>query len=171
MYFYVNLSYSIKIHSIYFLFFLLILVFINATIFGNLAVLISSMNRKSAKFQDKLNSINSAIKNMKLPELIQHKVQDYITSTQSTLDHQQEMEVFMKIISPTLRLEVTRHIFSVVVRDNPIFTWEQYDLIIQFLWPQLFWPEDVIINQGDFSERIYFPKNIKFIIYWKSYNE
>ena len=129
--------------------------FINAIIFGNLAVLISSMNRKSAKFQNKLVSINSAMKNMKLLELIQHKVQDYITLTQSTLDHQQEMKVFMKLISPTLRLEVTRHIFSVVVRDNSIFTWEQHDLIIQFLWLQLYWPEDVIINQGDFSERMY----------------
>ena len=129
------------------------------------------MNRKSAKFQNKLDSINSAMKNIKLPELIQHKVQDYITSTQSTLDHQQEMEVFMKLISPTLRLEVTRHIFSVVVRDNPIFAWEQYDFIIQFLWPQLYWPENVIIYQSDFSERMYFLEHIKFIIYWKSYIE
>lgn len=137
---------------------LLICAIINANIFGNLAVLVSALNRKATKFQDKLDTVNTAMKNMKLPEETQKKVQNYIMSTQSTLDHQQEMDAFLKMISPSLRLEVTRHIFSMIVVKNPLFV-ENEDLIdylVRYLNTLLYLPEDVIINQGDTPDNLYF---------------
>ena len=50
---------------------LIVWAIINANIFGNLAVLISSMNRKSTLFQDKMDTVNTAMRNMKLPEVTQ----------------------------------------------------------------------------------------------------
>jgi hypothetical protein len=47
---------------------------INANIFGNMAVLITAINRKASRFQEQIDTANTAMKNMKLPEDIQKKV-------------------------------------------------------------------------------------------------
>jgi len=137
---------------------LLICAIINANIFGNLAVLVSALNRKSTKFQEKLDTVNTAMKNMKLPESTQKKVQNYIMSTQSTLDHQQEMDSFLKLISPSLRLEVTKHIFSMIVFKNSLFTENEdlVDYLVRYLNTLLFLPEDVIIKQGEKADNLFF---------------
>ncbi|CAI2379010.1 unnamed protein product [Moneuplotes crassus] len=72
---------------------LLICAIINANNFGNFAVLVSALNRKSTKFQEKLDTVNTATKNMKLPEETQKEVQNYIMSTQSTLEHRNKQNV------------------------------------------------------------------------------
>jgi CRP-like cAMP-binding protein len=146
---------------------LLICAIINANIFGNLAVLVSALNRKSTKFQEKLDTVNTAMKNMKLPEETQKKVQNYIMSTQSTLDHQQEMDSFLKLISPSLRLEVTKHIFSMIVVKNSLFK-ENDDLVdylVRYLNTLLYLPEDVIIKQGDKADNLYFLARGEIVIY------
>lgn len=40
---------------------------INANIFGNLSLIISDLNKKSAEFQGQIDTANTAMKNMKLP--------------------------------------------------------------------------------------------------------
>ena len=40
---------------------------INANIFGNMAIIISDLNKKSAEFQGQIDTANTAMKNMKLP--------------------------------------------------------------------------------------------------------
>jgi len=137
---------------------LLICAIINANIFGNLAVLVSALNRKSTKFQEKLDTVNTAMKNMKLPEETQKKVQNYIMSTQSTLDHQQEMDAFLKLISPSLRLEVTKHIFHTIVVKNDLFRENEdlVDYLVRYLNTLLYLPEDEIIKQGDKADHLYF---------------
>ena len=50
-----------------------------------MAVLLSAINRKAALFQEKLDTANTAMKNMKISSRLQGKVQHYITTTESTL--------------------------------------------------------------------------------------
>ena len=77
---------------------------VNANIFGNLAVLIQAMNLKQTQFQEKIDTANTAMKNMKLPDPTQKLVQTYIINTQSTLDNQTELDKFLGTISPSLRI-------------------------------------------------------------------
>jgi CRP-like cAMP-binding protein len=146
---------------------LLICAIINANIFGNLAVLVSALNRKATKFQDKLDTVNTAMKNMKLPEDTQKNVQNYIMSTQSTLDHQQEMDAFLKMISPSLRLEVTKHIFSMIVIKNPLFENNEdlIDYLVRYLNTLLYLPEDIIIKQGETPDNLYFLARGEVMVY------
>jgi len=60
---------------------------INANIFGNMALIISDLNKKSAEFQGQIDTANTAMKNMKLPQEIQTKVISYLQYIQQTLDH------------------------------------------------------------------------------------
>ena len=43
---------------------------INANIFGNMALIISELNKKTAEFQNQIDTANTAMKNMKLPSEI-----------------------------------------------------------------------------------------------------
>ena len=61
---------------------------ITAVLFGEMAVLMSNLNRKSTKFQVIQDTANTAMKNMKLPEDLQIKISDYLIYTQSMLDNQ-----------------------------------------------------------------------------------
>ena len=47
---------------------------INANIFGELAVLVAALNRKATQFQEQIDTANTAMKNMKLPDEICRKV-------------------------------------------------------------------------------------------------
>ena len=76
---------------------------INANIFGNMAVLLQGINRKATRFQEKLDTANTAMKNMKIPDNLQRRVQNYIMSTESTLSIQMELQAFLDILSPSLR--------------------------------------------------------------------
>jgi len=51
---------------------------INANIFGNMALIISDLNKKSAEFQGQIDTANTAMKNMRLPQDIQTRVISYL---------------------------------------------------------------------------------------------
>jgi len=60
---------------------------INANIFGNMALIIVDLNKKSAEFQGQIDTANTAMKNMKLPLSIQERVISYLQYVQLTLNH------------------------------------------------------------------------------------
>jgi hypothetical protein len=92
--------------------FLLAASIINANIFGNMAVILQQINRKQSSFHEKVENATTTMKNMSIPVTLQDKVQSYLISTQSTLDQQKEFDSFLKLLSPSLKNEVTKHIFK-----------------------------------------------------------
>jgi len=94
---------------------------INANIFGNIAVLIQSLNRKAANFQEKMEYASETMKNLKIPAEIQDDVKSYLTYTQTTLDHQKDLDVFLNMLSPSLRHQVSVLIFHDTIATNSCF--------------------------------------------------
>lgn len=76
---------------------------INANIFGTIAVIAATFNRKAQRFQEQIDVSNTSMKNMKLPENLQNSVREFMLSTQSNLDNQKELDQFLNMISPSLR--------------------------------------------------------------------
>lgn len=130
----------------------------NANLFGTLANTVSELSKKTAEFSEKLDSANTAMKNMRIPDETVKKVYNYLVSTQTTLELQTEMESFLELISPSLRQEVTKNIFSHVVIKNPIFSGndELINYLVKFLDTSLYLPEDIIIKQGELAEYLFF---------------
>lgn len=87
---------------------------------------------------------------MQLNEKIQLDIREFMTKTQSNLDNQKELEEFLHMISPSMRLTVTQHIFVSAIMKNDIFDQRKdvIALIIHYLEPRLFLPEDYIISYG-----------------------
>ena len=136
---------------------LLIGAIVNANIFGNMAVIVQDLNQKASRFQEKIDTANTSMSNLKLPATIQEKVREYLFYTQSNLENQRELEDFKTMISPSLRLEVNRQIFLKVLIANPIFgdNPELNELVIEKVITYSYPPEDIIIRQGDTPDALY----------------
>lgn len=86
--------------------------FVNSYIFGNLLVMVQGMNRKMQAFQEKLDLTCTTMRNMHLGTALQTKVMKFLTMTQSTLDHQKDLEQFYSMLSPSLGRQVTHFMFE-----------------------------------------------------------
>lgn len=121
---------------------------INAYIFGNLAVIIQDLKKKSMKFQEKIDIANTAMKkNLKINKELHLKVINYLLYTQSNRDHQKELEQFKDMISPSLQSEVNLFIFGAIVK---------IENAINYVTEKSFLPEDLIMKQGDDPDNLYF---------------
>ena len=85
-----------------------------------MALIISELNKKSAEFQSQIDTANTAMKNMHLPQTLQSKIISYLQYIQRTLDHQNELREFFLIIKPSLKEKVTRFVFQDALNNNPI---------------------------------------------------
>ena len=83
--------------------------------FGQVASIVQSITRKSCAFQEKLDTANTTMRNLKLTENMQTKVRDFMLKTISNMDSQKELEAFLKILSPSVKKSVTNHIFTEVI--------------------------------------------------------
>lgn len=63
---------------------LLMSAFINATIFGNITVILQVMNRKSAILNEKLDTASSTMMKLQISDTVQHKIKEYLLFTQSS---------------------------------------------------------------------------------------
>ena len=131
---------------------------INAIIFGNMAVMVQSINRKSTSFQEKVENANEAMKNLNIIGEIRGDVQHYLSYTQSALNHQKELDSFLVMLSPSLKQKVTSCIFYDSILENSVFR-DNPDILNSFinnLQIKLFLPEDLILKQGEESNWMYF---------------
>jgi CRP-like cAMP-binding protein len=116
-----------------------------------MAVIVQDLNQKASKFQEKIDIANTSMKNMKLPPYLQDKVRNYLFYTQSSLETQRELEDFKTMISPSLQLEVKRHIFLQVLINSPLFgnNPELNEMVIEKVTVSSYPPEEIIIRQGE----------------------
>ena len=137
---------------------LILAAIINANIFGNMGLLIQSLNRKASVFQEKLDYITETMKNFNIPVDIQEDVKNYITFTQTKLDLQKDLDQFLNMISPSLRKRVTQYIFYNSISKNPVFSKEEevLSVIMQDFKNRLFLPEDQIIRQNEVGDSLFF---------------
>jgi len=137
---------------------LLMSAIINANIFGNIAVLLQQINRKATKFQEKMENASSTMKNLKIPEAVKKKIHHYLTFTNNTLDLQNELDIFLSQLSPSLKNEVMKVILKGSIIKNPVFRENSnvVESVIQDLQIILFMPEDTICKQSTEGKMLYF---------------
>lgn len=134
---------------------------VNAYIFGELVVLVAVMNAKTAQFVEKLDTCNTAMENQKLSKDLRGQVVGYLAYTRAMLDSQQELETFLSLVSPSIKERVIKEIFSDVLGKNKIFKNRDQlvDLVTRKLITKIYQPEEIIINQGEDGDKIFFISN------------
>lgn len=131
---------------------------INANIFGNMAVILQSLNKKATFFQEKLDNANETMKNLKINDNLQEEIKSFFTFTQNTQDHQSELRIFMDTLSPSLSQKVIFSIFEDTISNNEVFGHNKASIrhILESLEICLFLPENKIITQGHEGNCMYF---------------
>lgn len=66
--------------------------------------------------------------------------------------------MFLNMISPSLRLEVTQHIFLNAIEKNDIFKGNRdiIDFVVHNIITLLYLPEDQILRQGQKAHHLFF---------------
>jgi len=97
------------------------------------------------------------MRNMKLPTILQDDIRLFMIQTQNNLDSQKELDIFMTMISPSLRNSVTKHIFINSVSANPILggSDDLVDFLLNDVSTLLYLPEDTIIRQGQAGDSLF----------------
>ena len=79
------------------------------------------MSDKTNKFIQKLDSCNTAMRNLCVPKDLHSDVVGYLTYTEGLLASQNELETFLSLISPSLKERVTKSIISTVLSETDMF--------------------------------------------------
>lgn len=131
---------------------------VTAFIFGNMAALMATMNKKDSHNQEQIDFVSSTMRSIKLPEKLQNQVIEYLLYCQESPDTQQDIEKFFEILSPSLRNKILSHLYFKIVEDIEIFkncTEIEIGYVINNLKTMIFLVDDEIIKQGDFGNRAY----------------
>lgn len=92
-----------------------------ANIFGQLTILTAEMNKSTIKFQEKLDTINTAMSNLGLPKWLKIEIKEYYINTSNRQDQQSELNHFLENISPSFRLKISYEIFHHSIHKNIVF--------------------------------------------------
>lgn len=135
---------------------------VTAFIFGNMAALMATINKKDSHFQEQIDFVSTTMRSIKLPEEIQNQVIEYLMHCQESPDVQQDIEKFFDILSPSLKNMILHHMYNKIIQEIDIFrdcTDIEIGFIVNNLKTMLFLIDDEIIRQGDFGNRMYFISN------------
>jgi hypothetical protein len=92
-----------------------------ANVFGQMAALNLEINRLTIKFQEQLDTINTAMENINLPKPLKKRIKEYFINTFYRKEQQHELNLFMGEIAPSLRQQITFQIFHEALENNLIF--------------------------------------------------
>jgi CRP-like cAMP-binding protein len=147
----VEINPQTSLEMFYLIFVVILGSIIRAVLFGKMAVLMSGLNKDSARISAILGTVNTSMMNMQLPEALQLKIIDYLLSTQATLARQEEFELFMQLIPPTLQTAVGEVIYREIATACPVLKKhpDMFRPLIQKLRIKFVPPETKLISQGE----------------------
>jgi len=93
---------------------------LNALIFGDIASLLAIISRRSQIYQDRLDSANTVMANIKLDDWTQDEIREFFQKTLTTRGEQEDFDKFLLLIAPSLRLKVQNHIFKERFKKNKV---------------------------------------------------
>jgi hypothetical protein len=131
---------------------------------GSIGSLVSKQNAVENAYREQIVAVNRYMKKKSLPYDLQFRVRRYLeyvweNKKKSNMDEKQ----ILSLLSEPLRDEIYTHIHGVVIKRCTVFQ-ENYDphfisLLTKALESETFAPGDVIFNDGEFSNKIYFIQN------------
>ena len=136
---------------------------------GSIGSLISKSNAVENEYREQVIAVNRYMKRKKLPSDLQFRVRRYLdyiweNKKKNRLDEKQ----ILILLSEPLRDEIYSHIHGLVIKFCKIFDKFESNFISQLartLINETFAPEDVIIEEGEMTNKMYFIMNGKVVVY------
>ncbi|OMJ86016.1 hypothetical protein SteCoe_12516 [Stentor coeruleus] len=141
---------------------------------GSIGSLVSKQNAVENAYREQIVAVNRYMKKKNLPYDLQFRVRRYLeyvweNKKKNNMDEKQ----ILSLLSEPLRDEIYTHIHGVVIKHCEVF--KIYDLhfislLTKALESETFAPGDIIFQDGEFSNKMYFLQNGTVDIYQKATN-
>ena len=92
-------------------FLLLLSSVLNSIVFGEIAMIVSSMQRKDNDFQQMLDKGNDVMNTLKLPMLLQKDFNEYFNKTIITRNSQNDLDDLLELLSPSFKTRLQNNMF------------------------------------------------------------
>ena len=128
-----------------------------ATVFGNVAVLITSINISKTRLQEKMDRINESMKSCRLPLELQAVIRQYYLYLWA---HHKESagQMFVDDLSDGLRRKVRLALYRDVLVAVPIFKPlgdSELEMLALSVVAEIYMPTDLVIKEGTSANELY----------------
>ena len=126
--------------------------------FGEVAVVLINLNKRTAEIAEVREATTTTMGNMQLTSNLQGKLAEFMQYSLGLSLKQAEFERFFKLLSPSLQKEVGMLTFERVIKLNPAIAGNNIfeTSILLRLTTRYCQPEEAIITQGDEATDLYF---------------
>jgi hypothetical protein len=126
--------------------------------FGTMTSIISSMNTTEAKYQEKMEQVNTFLKELHLPPKLKARVKGYYDY--KWLRHRTfETNTVMEELPVSLSSDIATYNHKKMLQKSPLFATFQpgfLQLISMCFQPQIALPKECLFGYGDESDKMYF---------------
>lgn len=136
-----------------------------AIVFGQVGLLISTMNEQSRSFNNKMTAIHQAMSQSGLPGALQERISAYYTylwKEHKTTDGRLTIATFLPELSPNLATEVRLFWCRDMILNVPFirtFTFQIIQRLVRIVEVELYMPDDYIVLVGEIGHEMYFIKS------------
>jgi CRP-like cAMP-binding protein len=130
-----------------------------ATIFGNVAMLVSNFNANATNYQRKMEGVFATMDKMELPDRLRDRIQQYyahVWAEYESLDG--DLVKFQRELTHTLGLEVGLFKYMGLVNDIPFWAECSPDFIAQIVMTlvvRVYLPDDFVVRQGEICSEMF----------------
>jgi competence protein ComGF len=135
---------------------------LSAFIFGNIAALMATMNRRTNYFDQILDLSSLTMKSIRLPLEMQNDVYSYLLTIQDTPYLQQDIERFFSILSDPLKKQINAQLYLPMLKKITLLKHAdstEYAFFLSHLNLWLFLPNELIIREDMHGDQMYFISN------------
>lgn len=93
---------------------------LNANLFGEIAMLIELLERSKTERQERLDTANTIMANIGLPDSVQDDIREFFTKSLVTREQQEELDKFLDQLSPSFKVQVQNRVFVESLKTNEL---------------------------------------------------
>ena len=126
---------------------------------GNLQSIISTIDAKSSELSAKLNTLSGFAKRTKLPEHINNRIKKFLENNNVDTISLLESKALLSELPSSIRAEVVKQTYQDIIAKIKFFEKKDADFlwaILPALKPMKVYSKDVLYNQGDHPEEVFF---------------
>jgi len=132
---------------------------LSAFIFGNIAALMATMNRRTNYFDEIMDLSSATMKSIRLPYPMQEEVYSYLHKIQDTPYLQQDIDRFFDILSDPLKKQINAQIYLPMLKKISLLKHAdstEFAFFLSHMHLSLFLPNEIILREDMHGDEMYF---------------
>jgi CRP-like cAMP-binding protein len=129
---------------------------------GNVSSIIANLDAKAHELTNKIQTLNDYSAKYRLPQQTHNKIRKFFENSAKTRGSDGDWEALFQDLPPSLRTDVIQSTHGQIIDGIKFFKDKPQDFLINLiprLKPMTLYDNDILFNQGDQAEEIFFVYN------------